>query len=424
MALDEASRLVKVSASGSTVEDIPGNASPNWMFPFAIRGQEKIISDGYVVDLQTGERVALPIRTGPDTRYANGYLFYESSGSLLAARYDLADNRPESNPIPVITGLRSEIWGAAQWSVSDQGILAYMPGGPAGSNPLYWVGPGEPASLDLPVRTRGTFEISPDGKYLAVVEENGTATDIWIYALADGRSTKLTTDGLSRGPVFWSPDSTGVYYQITDGTSFTTYRRDLNSQRPPERILPEEHATSRVGSISADGRLLGVYGPEGVAVTSPGSDRLDLIPTASRDDWGTAVSPDGRAIVYTSSSTGSYHIFLQPHPVTGKRYQVSRVDGAEEPRWSADGSKVYYRSGNRIMSVDVSLDPEIRIGEPQVFYSGFFENVGGRSYAIHPDGERALVIRSENLASSIRVVSNWFAKVEQLIEESEAERIH
>ena len=136
MALDEASRLVKVSASGSTVEDIPGNASPNWMFPFAIRGQEKIISDGHVVDLQTGERVALPIRTGPDTRYANGYLFYESSGSLLAARYDLADNRPESNPIPVITGLRSEIWGAAQWSVSDQGILAYMPGGPAGSNPL------------------------------------------------------------------------------------------------------------------------------------------------------------------------------------------------------------------------------------------------------------------------------------------------
>ncbi len=72
------------------------------------------------------------------------------------------------------------------------------------------------------------------------------------------------------------------------------------------------------------------------------------------------------------------------------------------------------------MVVDVELDPEIQIGEPRVFYSGMFENVGGRSYAIHPDGERALVIRSENLASSIRVVSNWFAKVERLIQESEA----
>ena len=39
----------------------------------------------------------------------------------------------------------------------------------------------------------------------------------------------------------------------------------------------------------------------------------------------------------------------------------------------------------------------------------------------HPDGERALVIHSENLSSSIRVVTNWFAKVERLVQESEAE---
>lgn len=285
---------------------------------------------------------------------------------------------------------------------------------------MYWVGSGEPVVLDLPVRERGTFEISPDGQYLAVMELNGTASNIWIYTLADGRFTKLTTDGLARGPIFWSPDSTGVYYQVIAGPSFTTYRRDLNSQNPPERVLPESRATSRASSISADGRLLGVYGQDGIAVVGLGSDRWDSIPTASANDWGTAVAPDGSAVVYTSSSTGGFHNFLQPVPPTGERYQISRIDGAEEPRWSADGSKVYYRSGSRIMSVDVALQPEIRIGEPRVFYSGVFENVGGRSYAIHPDGERALVIRSENLASSIRVVSNWFAKVEQLIQQNEA----
>jgi Tol biopolymer transport system component len=422
MALEEGNRLVKLSTNGSTIEDIPRDPGVRWRFPFTIRGEEKIISAGRLVSLPKGESSPLPIRTGPDTRYANGKLFFESSGSLLAARFDLAHNVLESNPIPVITGLRSEVWGAAQWSVSDQGILAYMPGGPAGSNPLYWVGSGEPISLDLPVRTRGTFELSPDGQYFAVLERNGAARDIWIYALDDGRSTKLTTDGLNNGPIFWSPDSASVYFQKFDGTSFASYRSALNSQQPAERVLPEkESVVHRATSISADGRLLGVHGSDGVSVFTLGSDRLDLIPTASQDDWGTAISPDGRAIVYTSSSTGGYHIFLQPFPVTGKRYQISRVDGAEEPRWSADGTKVFYRSGNRIMSVNVSLDPEIQIGEPQVFYSGFFENVGGRSYAIHPDGERALVIRSENLASSIRIVSNWFAKVEQLIQENEAE---
>ena len=420
MALEEGDRIVKVSASGSTVEDITSHTDSNWTFPFAIRGQEKVISRGRLVDLPTGESSALPLRTGSDTRYANGYLFYESSGSLLAARFDLSGNILKSNPIPVITGLRSEIWGAAQWSVSDQGILAYMPGGPAGSNPMYWVGPAEPAAIDLPVRIRGSFEVSPDGQYLAALEYNGTGGDIWVYALADGRSTKLTTDGLNRHAIFWSPDSSSVYYQKNEGSFSTTYRSFLNSQHPAERVLPKEREDARAQSISADGNLLGVHGPGGVSVYDLGSGRLDYIPTASEDDWGTAVSPDGRAIVYTSSRTGGYQTFLQPLPPTGKRYQISRVDGAEEPRWSADGTKVYYRSGSRIMSANVSLDPEVQIGEPQIFFSGVFENVGGRSYAIHPDGERALVIRSENLASSIRVVSNWFAKVEQLIQESEA----
>jgi len=420
MALEEGDRIVKVSASGSTVEDITSYPDSNWMFPFAIRGQEKAISDGRLINLATGDSSALPLRAGHDTRYANGYLFYESSGSLLAARFDLSGNMLKSNAIPVITGLRSEIWGAAQWSVSDNGILAYMPGGPAGGNPMYWVGPAEPTAIDLPVRIRGSFEVSPDGQYLAVLEYNGTGGDIWVYALADGRSTKLTTDGLNRHAIFWSPDSSSVYYQKNEGSFTTTYRSFLNSQHPAERVLPKEREGARAQSISADGNLLGVHGPDGVAVYDLKSERWDSIPTASKNDWGTAISPDGRAILYTSSSTGGYQTFLQPLPPTGKRYQISRVNGAEEPRWSADGSKAYYRSGNRIMSVDISLDPEVQIGEPQIFFSGVFENVGGRSYAIHPDGERALVIRSENLASSIRVVSNWFAKVEQLIQESEA----
>ncbi len=421
MALDEGDRLVKVSSDGSNSRDLSGTEVSNWMFPFAIRGEEKAVTNGFLVDLETGNTQALPVRGGTDTRHINGYLFFESFGSLFAARFDPSRNVLESNPIPVITGLRSEIWGAAQWSVSDQGTLVYMQGGPAGSNPMYWVGTGDPVALDLPVRHRGSFEISPDGEYLAALEFNGAASEIWVYSLDGGRAIKLTTDGLNSGPIFWSPDSTSVYYVKQGDTSFTTYRSGLNSQLPPERVLPDAYVNMRASSITADGRLLGLNGQDGIGIFAPETGQLDLIPTASPDDWGTAVSPDGRAVVYTSSITGSYHIFLQPLPTTGERYQVSRTDGSEEPRWSLDGTRVYYRNGNRIMSVDVALDPDIQIGDAEVFYAGFFENVGGRSYAMHPDDERALVIRSENLASSVRVVSNWFAKVERLIQESEAE---
>ena len=103
------------------------------------------------------------------------------------------------------------------------------------------------------------------------------------------------------------------------------------------------------------------------------------------------------------------------------RYQVSRVGGAEEPRWSRDGTKIYYRSGLRIMVLDVQLEPEIVLGEPRVFYEGSFVNVGGRSYDISPDGARALVIKGPvDTAHSIRLITNWLDQVERIVGASES----
>ena len=199
-----------------------------------------------------------------------------------------------------------------------------------------------------------------------------------------------------------------------------THRRFIDSQLPAELGLESMHTKYSATSISADGRVMGLHGSAynaGIAIYEVITKKATHVSSASSNDWGTAVSPNGRAIVYTSGASGAYNIFLQPIPATGRRHQVSREGGSEEPRWSADGSKIYYRSGTRIMVVDVVMEPEIILGEPEVFYSGVFENVGGRSYAIHPDGKRALVISSEDLASSIRVVTNWFAKVERIIQD-------
>ena len=125
--------------------------------------------------------------------------------------------------------------------------------------------------------------------------------------------------------------------------------------------------------------------------------------------------------MYTSPVSGEYQNYLQPVPPTGIRYQVSRAGGAEEPRWSRDGSKIYYRSGLRIMVVDVQITPEIVISEPRVFYEGSFVNVGGRSYDISPDGTRALVIAGpKDTARSIRLITNWLDEVERIVSESES----
>ena len=412
--------MATVPASGGNVEIID---TGKWLlYPTAISDREMVTISGHVLHLETRQLEPLAIRSN-DVRYANGYLFYVLQDSLVAARYDLDNNVLESSPVPVITGLQVEIWGVGQWSVSDDGTLVYMPGRDVASNPLYWVSSAGIEALDLPIRSRGTMEISPDGSRLAILERGATTADVWIYELANGRATKLTTDGLSDGPIFWAPDGTSVFYQKMHGSREVTYRKRIGSQLAEEPVLQDRSEDYVAGSITADGRFMGVQGhadPVGIGVYDVVAKEVIPVPSASVGDWGTAISPDGRAIAYTSSSSGAYHIYIQPIPPTGKLYQVSRQRGSEEPRWSADGSKVYYRSNSRIMMANVSTGAEINIGEPQLFYSGTFENISGRSYAVHPDGDRALVIHARNLSPSIRVVTNWFAKVDRMIRESEA----
>jgi len=211
------------------------------------------------------------------------------------------------------------------------------------------------------------------------------------------------------------------------------YILSLDSGNPGRPLLGDGKEHVNVYSISADGRYLAAKRfPETseAAVDASRTDKMvviDLaddreidIPMVGTGNWGMAVSPEGNAVVYTSPVSGEYQNYLQPVPPTGARYQVSRVGGAEEPRWSQDGTKIYYRSGLRIMVVDVQLEPDIVLGEPRVFYEGSFVNVSGRSYDISPDGTRALVIKGpEDTANSIRLVTNWLDEVERIVSASE-----
>lgn len=425
--IDEGGYLMRVAAQGG----VPEILDDQWRsaFPSALPGESGILlsrsqigeSSNVVLVPRTGEFHVLPI-DGDDVRYAGGFLFYSVGSNLYAARFDRTSKEIDSAIVPVLTGLRVEVYGAGQWSVSDTGTLLYAPGTRSGSNPFYWVVGSDSTPLDLPVRERGTFEISPDGQGLAVLEYVAGASDVWLYEFQTGRPRKLTIDGQADRPIFWMPDGKSLIYHKQDGARMVPYRHYIDSGDLGEPLLPADYMGSRASSVSADGRYLALRGATSEIAVFDLTDNTEVtVPTIGDDNWGAAISPDGRAVVYTSSESGAYQNYLQPLPVTGTRFQVSRTGGAEEPRWSEDGSKLYYRSGNRIMVVAVTTHPELRIGEPQVFFAGEFENVSHRSYDVHPDGRRSLVIRGgKNTASSIRVVTNWFSEVERLVREGEA----
>ena len=122
-------------------------------------------------------------------------------------------------------------------------------------------------------------------------------------------------------------------------------------------------------------------------------------------------SPDGRWIAYQSNDSGRDEIFVTPFPGSGRKWQVS-ADGGIQPSWRKDGKELFYISpDSKLMSVEVRPgEASFETGQVTLLFD-VTHRAGGISYAVHPDGERFLVIqdvRSE-ASSALTLVINWTA---------------
>ena len=106
---------------------------------------------------------------------------------------------------------------------------------------------------------------------------------------------------------------------------------------------------------------------------------------------------------------------MQPFPPTGERWTISS-GGGEEPVWSPNGDKLYYRNGNSWMEVSITTQPAFSIGERRLLFTGLYINVPGFSYDISPDGQKFLLLKpvsQERTANRLKVIKNWFQEVNQ-----------
>ena len=122
-----------------------------------------------------------------------------------------------------------------------------------------------------------------------------------------------------------------------------------------------------------------------------------------------AFSPDGRWIAY-SEGGGVFNVFVQPLPVDGRKYQVSR-NGGSRPTWRADGRELFYVDADGTM-IAVPVQPGSHF-EPGVAQALFQMDVPrasvGRQYAVTKDGKRFLIIAKRQASDTpvLTVVVNW-----------------
>jgi serine/threonine-protein kinase len=100
-------------------------------------------------------------------------------------------------------------------------------------------------------------------------------------------------------------------------------------------------------------------------------------------------SPDGRWLTYVSNESARFEIYVRPYPGPGEKSQIS-TEGGREPVWNPNGRELFYRSGDKMMAVDITTQPTFAAGKPRVLFEGHYLPTRGsfQNYDVSSDGQR------------------------------------
>lgn len=359
-----------------------------------------------------------------------GYLMYVRAGNLLAHPFDPKSLEFTGQPVPIVPQIYSfHPTGAADFSVSDSGVLAYS--NYLSRSQIAWVDrAGRTVGTIGPSNVNGKYaRISPDGRKAAIsfldVERGGNS--IWVYDTASGRGMQVVNGPGHADNAVWSPDSRSVAFMRSNGGPPGLALKGI-SPTDKEETLPSTGFQIPL-DWSSDGRfvLFATSGFPTRALESQGDiyivdmqrgrKTIPLLNTRFHEGQA-AFSPDGKWLAFTSDETGRTEVYLQRFEggdaprLTGDRHPVSK-QGVLALRWRADGKELFYVGGDgSLYAVPVALGRELKTGEPaRLFKLNLHAMAALHSlfgFDVSADGRRFLIPTvATPETGSIIVVRNW-----------------
>ena len=368
--------LQQVSDAGGTPQPLThlekGEIGNIW--PEFLPGGKAVVFEGgrgvVAQPMGTSERRNLT-RGGASPRYlTSGYLIYAQAGNLMAVPFDPHRLEVKGTPVPVVKDvMQGSNPAPAQYSVSGTGSLVYVPGSAqALQSKLVWVSRnGAEQSLPAPARDYQSPRVSPDGRSIALA----SGGQIWLYDLGRDTLTRFTFEGSLNGGPVWTPDGKRIAFSSDRGGALNLFWQMADGSGGLERVTTSEYVQAPLSS-SSDGQLLSFI------EIDPGydiwvlrmSDRkaLPFLHTTANECMP-EFSPDGRWIAYVSNESGRFEIYVQPYPGPGGKWQIS-TDGGPEPVWNRNGREFFYRSGDKMMAVEITTQPSFVAGRPRMLFEG------------------------------------------------------
>lgn len=432
--------LRRVPATGGTVETLTtpdpeleqAHVSPHFLpdgrrliYTSILGGRSRLT----LHSLETGESRLLDLSTGASPKYlSTGHLVYGTPQGLFAVPFDAESGTLSGPSVPVIEDVSWDYGhGKVDFAVSENGTLVYIP---QWDYRLVWVDRdgGQSPILDR----AGAYlapRLSPDGSRLAVTvfEFDASRRHVWVYDLERQTFTRFTRDterDMDATDGLWSPDGRRIAFARQQlGGIARTFVRSLDSTREPIPLTDDVNTVPSSWSGAA-GRLFVVLAQATTrrdvgAVSPDGESHVEILLGEPFDELHPILSPDGKWLAYASDETGSLEVYVRSYPELDRRWPISS-GGGREPRWSGDGSEIFYRSGDQMMAVRVETSgDELTASRPEVLFEGrfAFDLIGGDavSYDVTPDGHRFVMVREEEVPRQIHVVLGWLEELKPLV---------
>ncbi len=318
----------------------------------------------------------------PSTEAASrGHLLFVRDGSLLAQPFDAARLQTLGQARVVASGVEHFApAGAADFSVSQAGVLAYQPF--AGRAEMTWTGLDGEAVSTVGDRDLGIqhLRLSPDGSRVAaeLYDVEAGYAKLWIFDAQSGRGRPVSNE--VAGGAVWAPDSRRLVYSGIGSPGLPQlYLRSVDEEgrgHPlSESFVPQVQVPT---SWSPDGRFIAyqsqLEGDLWVAVIEEGVEPITHQIAVTRPFESAAdFAPSGEWLAFLSDETGRPEVYVQafratdPPRLAGERIQVSDR-GAVSFRWGRRGRELFVADAGGTLSV-IPVDLEAReVGAPRTLF--------------------------------------------------------
>ncbi len=236
--------------------------------------------------------------------------------------------------------------------------------------------------------------LSPDGNRVAVIRTDSQTRNgaVWVYDVATGKGTPITSDAATNTSPVWSPDGREIAYVSNQNEM---YRKASDGSGKEELLYKHTPGTAMYLTDWSPSAGLCFWADDVVYALPLEGDRKPAVLFSGFGARGGRFSPDGRYVAYSSNQSGRFETYIASlkNPAE-KPLQVSKDGALGGIFWRQDGKELYFMAlvglmPTGVMAVDLTAGPDLQAGIPRLLFRPTGVNSPAQMSSIATrDGER------------------------------------